>query len=60
MQAELGKPSGLQPDKGKVAIFIDCSPVAEPMFEVVYFDLLLSNVSTLLIEASCVIKIVHV
>lgn len=35
MQAELGKPHALQPDKGKVAIFVDCSPVAEPKFEVV-------------------------
>ncbi|KAJ8750622.1 hypothetical protein K2173_015797 [Erythroxylum novogranatense] len=33
VKAELGKPSALQPDKGKVAIFVDCSPVAEPMFE---------------------------
>ena len=27
----------MQPDKGKVAICIDCSPTAEPTFEVVYF-----------------------
>ncbi|KAK7834940.1 exosome complex component rrp42 [Quercus suber] len=27
-QAELGKPSSLQPDKGKVAIHVDCSPSA--------------------------------
>jgi hypothetical protein len=40
MQAELGRPNALQPDKGKVAIFVDCSPVAEPMFEVVYFYIL--------------------
>ncbi|KDP30849.1 hypothetical protein JCGZ_13792 [Jatropha curcas] len=33
VKAELGKPSALHPDKGKVAIFVDCSPVAEPMFE---------------------------
>lgn len=40
MQAELGRPNALQPDKGKVAIFVDCSPVAEPMFEVLYFYIL--------------------
>jgi len=34
LQAELGKPSILHPDKGKVSIFVDCSPTAEPMFEV--------------------------
>ncbi|KAJ6873944.1 exosome complex component RRP42 [Populus alba x Populus x berolinensis] len=33
VKAELGRPNALQPDKGKVAIFVDCSPVAEPMFE---------------------------
>ncbi|XP_058093469.1 uncharacterized protein LOC131239662 isoform X2 [Magnolia sinica] len=33
VKAELGKPSMLQPDKGKVAIFVDCSPTAAPMFE---------------------------
>uniref|UniRef100_A0A7N2L322 Uncharacterized protein n=1 Tax=Quercus lobata TaxID=97700 RepID=A0A7N2L322_QUELO len=33
MQAELGKLSSLQPDKGKVAIHVDCSPTAAPMFE---------------------------
>ncbi|XP_042449201.1 exosome complex component RRP42-like [Zingiber officinale] len=33
IKAELGKPSSLQPDKGKVAIFVDCSPTAAPMFE---------------------------
>lgn len=38
MQAELGRPSAMQPDKGKVAIFVDCSPTAEPTFEVVLFD----------------------
>ncbi|OAY70071.1 Exosome complex component RRP42 [Ananas comosus] len=32
-QAELGKPSILRPDKGKVSIFVDCSPTAAPMFE---------------------------
>jgi len=36
MQAELGKPSLLQPDKGKVSIYIDCSSTAEPAFEVAY------------------------
>ena len=34
VKAELGKPSSLQPDKGKVAIFVDCSPTAAPVFEV--------------------------
>ncbi|XP_042464112.1 exosome complex component RRP42-like [Zingiber officinale] len=33
IKAELGKPSSLQPDKGKVAIFVDCSSTAAPMFE---------------------------
>lgn len=33
VKAELGKPSASQPDKGKVAIYIDCSPTAAPMFE---------------------------
>lgn len=36
VQAELGKPSLLQPDRGKVSIHIDCSPTAEPAFEVGY------------------------
>lgn len=38
MQAELGRPSPMQPDNGKVAIYVDCSSTAEPKFEVVYFD----------------------
>lgn len=33
IKAELGKPAPLRPDKGKVVIFIDCSPTAAPMFE---------------------------
>ncbi|KAJ4827341.1 hypothetical protein Tsubulata_003297 [Turnera subulata] len=33
VKAELGRPAALQPDKGKVAIFVDCSPVANPVFE---------------------------
>ncbi|KAG9441351.1 hypothetical protein H6P81_017205 [Aristolochia fimbriata] len=33
VKAELGKPSSLQPGKGKVAIFVECSPTAAPMFE---------------------------
>ncbi|CAN1300250.1 Exosome complex component RRP42 [Linum perenne] len=33
VKAELGRPSALHPDKGKVAIFVDCSPVAEPTFK---------------------------
>ncbi|KAF6170291.1 hypothetical protein GIB67_042981 [Kingdonia uniflora] len=31
--AELGKPNHLHPDKGKVSIFVDCSPTAAPMSE---------------------------
>ncbi|KAK9985622.1 hypothetical protein SO802_030573 [Lithocarpus litseifolius] len=33
VKAELGRPTLLQPDKGKVAIHVDCSPTAAPMFE---------------------------
>ncbi|KAK2411189.1 hypothetical protein P8452_71832 [Trifolium repens] len=33
VKAELGKPSLMQPDKGKVSIYIDCSSTAEPAFE---------------------------
>ncbi|XP_072979050.1 uncharacterized protein [Typha angustifolia] len=33
IKAELGRPSLLQPDKGKVSIFVDCSPLATPIFE---------------------------
>ncbi|KAL4361089.1 hypothetical protein GQ457_04G006730 [Hibiscus cannabinus] len=33
VKAELGKPSALQPDKAKIAIYVDCSPTAAPMFE---------------------------
>ncbi|KAH7533493.1 hypothetical protein FEM48_Zijuj04G0136700 [Ziziphus jujuba var. spinosa] len=33
VKAELGKPHPLQPDKGKVAIYVDCSPTAAPIFE---------------------------
>ncbi|KAF6153733.1 hypothetical protein GIB67_000966 [Kingdonia uniflora] len=33
VKAELGKPNHLHPDKGKVSIFVDCSPIAAPMFE---------------------------
>jgi len=36
VQAELGRPSLLLPDKGKVSIYIDCSSTAEPAFEVSY------------------------
>ncbi|KAK6143206.1 hypothetical protein DH2020_023554 [Rehmannia glutinosa] len=32
-QAELGKPNPSHPDKGKVYIYVDCSPTAEPTFE---------------------------
>lgn len=43
MQAELGKPNPLQPDRGKVAIHVDCSPTAAPVFEVVCFICSTSN-----------------
>eukprot|EP00262_Sarcandra_glabra_P015464 TRINITY_DN4762_c0_g1_i1.p1 TRINITY_DN4762_c0_g1~~TRINITY_DN4762_c0_g1_i1.p1 ORF type:complete len:288 (+),score=65.38 TRINITY_DN4762_c0_g1_i1:211-1074(+) len=33
VKAELGNPSSFLPNKGKVAIYIDCSPTASPMFE---------------------------
>ncbi|KAJ4796985.1 Exosome complex component RRP42 [Rhynchospora pubera] len=33
IKAELGKPSVLHPDKGKVSIFVDCSPTAAPVYE---------------------------
>ncbi|KAJ3704296.1 hypothetical protein LUZ61_008001 [Rhynchospora tenuis] len=33
IKAELGKPSLLHPDKGKVSIFVDCSPTAAPIYE---------------------------
>lgn len=33
VKAELGRPSALQPDKGKITINVDCSPTAAPMFE---------------------------
>ncbi|PSS06457.1 Exosome complex exonuclease, partial [Actinidia chinensis var. chinensis] len=33
VKAELGKPSPFQPDRGKVAIYVDCSPTAAPIFE---------------------------
>ncbi|TQD83057.1 hypothetical protein C1H46_031370 [Malus baccata] len=34
VKAELGRPTALQPDKGKVFINVDCSPTAAPVFEV--------------------------
>lgn len=34
LQAELGKPNPSHPDKGRVSIYVDCSPTAEPTFEV--------------------------
>ncbi|KAL0377194.1 UNVERIFIED_CONTAM: Exosome complex component RRP42 [Sesamum calycinum] len=33
VKAELGKPNPSHPDKGKVSIYVDCSPTAEPTFE---------------------------
>ncbi|WZY96118.1 hypothetical protein YC2023_068447 [Brassica napus] len=41
VKAEIGRPSSLQPDKGKVAVFIDCSPTAEPTFGVSFYLALL-------------------
>jgi hypothetical protein len=35
-QAELGKPSLLHPDKGKVSIFVNCSATAAPIYEVTF------------------------
>lgn len=33
VKAELGKPNAFRPDKGKVSIYVDCSPTAAPAFE---------------------------
>ncbi|GJT73098.1 exosome complex component RRP42 [Tanacetum coccineum] len=33
VKAELGRPTSSAPDKGKVSIYIDCSPTAAPEFE---------------------------
>ncbi|CAN4077223.1 unnamed protein product [Withania somnifera] len=33
VKAELGRPSVSHPDQGKVYIYVDCSPTAEPSFE---------------------------
>ncbi|KAL5540240.1 hypothetical protein UlMin_044480 [Ulmus minor] len=33
VKAELGRPSPMQPDKGKVSVYVDCSPTAAPAFE---------------------------
>ncbi|KAM7503771.1 hypothetical protein LguiB_002675 [Lonicera macranthoides] len=33
VKAELGRPTASQPDKGKISIYVDCSPTAAPMFE---------------------------
>ncbi|KAI7747615.1 hypothetical protein M8C21_024610 [Ambrosia artemisiifolia] len=33
VKAELGRPSSSAPGKGKVSIFVDCSPTAAPQFE---------------------------
>lgn len=33
VKAEIGRPSPLQPNKGKVSIYVDCSPTAAPVFE---------------------------
>lgn len=38
LQAELGKPRVSHPDQGKVYIYVECSPTAEPSFEVAYMD----------------------
>ncbi|KAJ0427851.1 putative ribosomal protein S5 domain 2-type [Helianthus annuus] len=37
VKAELGRPSSSAPDKGKVSIFVDCSPTAAPQFEEIRF-----------------------
>ncbi|KAG6413930.1 hypothetical protein SASPL_126645 [Salvia splendens] len=33
VKVELGKPNPSYPDKGKVSIYVDCSPTAEPSFQ---------------------------
>ncbi|VFQ58500.1 unnamed protein product [Cuscuta campestris] len=33
VKAELGKPSPCHPDKGRVSISVECSPIADPMFK---------------------------
>ncbi|KAE9605312.1 hypothetical protein Lal_00024624 [Lupinus albus] len=48
VKAELGKPSLLQPNKGKVSIYIDCSSTAEPAFEGRGGDELSAELSTAL------------
>ncbi|KAJ7964744.1 exosome complex component RRP42 [Quillaja saponaria] len=48
VKAELGRPTPLQPDKGKVSIYVDCSPTAEPAFEGRGGDELSTELSTAL------------
>ncbi|KAI8008134.1 Exosome complex exonuclease RRP42 [Camellia lanceoleosa] len=48
VKAELGKPSPFQPDKGKVSIYVDCSPTAAPVFEGRGGDELSAELSTAL------------
>ncbi|KAJ8538674.1 hypothetical protein K7X08_029970 [Anisodus acutangulus] len=33
VKAELGRPTASHPDQGKVSIYVECSPTAEPSFE---------------------------
>jgi len=58
VQAELGKPSLLQPDKGKVSIYVDCSSTAEPAFEVAYSIVFLHSIC--LMKSSMYFGFLHV
>lgn len=48
VKAELGKPSSCNPDKGRVFISVECSSIAEPMFEGRGGDELSAELSTTL------------
>jgi len=43
LQAELGRPTPSQPDRGKVSINIDCSATAAPIFQVLVLLILLND-----------------
>ncbi|GJN16172.1 hypothetical protein PR202_gb03132 [Eleusine coracana subsp. coracana] len=61
VKAELGKPSILIPNRGKVNIFVDCSPTAEPTFQVcwdLYIDgLVISSDGNLVGTLAAAIKV---
>ncbi|XP_047327598.1 exosome complex component RRP42 [Impatiens glandulifera] len=48
VKAEIGRPNPSHPDKGKVFIYIDCSPTAEPTFQGRGGDELAGELSTAL------------